>query len=121
MKSAILRKDDAVPPAKKSSKPVSKKSSVADNKRELRPKCKNPIPSRVNARKAVSQKSISSQADTGIQGIGGLSPEEITKTFKKAVRESVESKQKKGLPIARYDIQSDRAYLENADGSREYV
>jgi len=30
-------------------------------------------------------------------------------------------KQKRGLPIARYDKESKRAFMENADGSREYV
>ena len=72
-------------------------------------------------REAVNQKSIPFQVSTGKQGIGGFSPEEITEMFKKAVQQTIETKQQKGVPIARYDIQSKRAYLESADGSREYV
>ena len=72
-------------------------------------------------RKAVDQKGIPFPVNTGIQGVGGLSTEKLTETFRKAVQQDIEKKQKKRLPIARYDIKSRRAYLENADGSREYV
>jgi len=72
-------------------------------------------------RKAVDQKGIPFQVNTGINGIGGLNTEEVTGRFKKAVQQDIETKLQKGLPIARYDPNQKKAYLENADGSREYV
>ena len=72
-------------------------------------------------RKAVDQKGIPFPVNTGNQGFGGLSADEVTKTFNDALKQDIDKKQKKGLPIARYDSESGRAYLENADGTREYV
>jgi len=72
-------------------------------------------------RKAVDQKGIPFPVNTNIQWAGELNTEEVTEVFKKAVYQEIEKKQKKGLPIARYDVKSKRAYLENPDGSREYV
>lgn|GEM_PF-2417621 len=66
-------------------------------------------------------------ADSGLKSTGdsifacGLTAEEITYSFNKAVQESVADKKQKGLPIAKYDNIEKRAYLEFADGSREYV
>lgn len=71
--------------------------------------------------KLFGKRAIPIPVNTGIQGIAGLNPEEVTELFKKAVKQAIETKKQKGLPIAGYDIQSNRAYLENADGSREYV
>ena len=72
-------------------------------------------------RKAVDQSGIPFSVDTDNKGFGGLSAGEVTGVFKKAVKQSIAKKQKKGLPVARYDMKSGRAYLENADGTREYV
>ena len=72
-------------------------------------------------RKAVDQKGIPFSINTGNQGLAGLSAKEVTRTFNKAVKQDIAKKRKKKLPIARYDAKSKRAYLENADGTREYV
>jgi antitoxin component of RelBE/YafQ-DinJ toxin-antitoxin module len=77
-------------------------------------------------RKAVDQRGIpfpvnTGPVDTGGQGVVGLSTGEVTKAFNDAVKQCITKKQKEGLPVARYDMESGRAYLENADGSREYV
>jgi len=50
-----------------------------------------------------------------------LSVEEVTKIFRKAVKQDIANKHKKDLPVAKYSKRSGRTYLENADGSREYV
>jgi len=71
-------------------------------------------------RKAVDQKGIPFPVDTN-QGIGGFSADEITEVFKKSVKQSIKQKQAKGLPVAKYDAKLKKAYLENADGIREYV
>ena len=72
-------------------------------------------------RKAVDQKGIPFPVNTSPQRFGGLSINEVTSTFKDAVKQDIENKQRMGLPIARYDPESKRAYLENTDGTREYV
>ena len=51
----------------------------------------------------------------------GISDEELTERFKEAIRIENEIKKAKGAPIARYDRESKRAYLEYPDGRREYV
>ena len=71
-------------------------------------------------RKAVDQKGIPFPVNTANQGFGGLSAEEVTMAFNTAVSQDIAKKQKYGLPVARYDTESGQAYLENADGSREY-
>jgi len=72
-------------------------------------------------RKAVDQKGIPFTVNTGVQGIGRLGTEEITALFRESVLQDIDKKQRKGLPVAKYDTNTNRAYLENADGSREYV
>ena len=72
-------------------------------------------------RKAVDQKGIPFPVNTVNQGFGGLSADEVTKAFSTAVTQDIKNKQKRGLPVARYDKESGKAYLENADGSRDYV
>jgi DNA-damage-inducible protein J len=72
-------------------------------------------------RKAVDQKGIPFSVNTDNQEFAGLSAEEVTRTFNKAVKQDIAKKRKKKLPIARYDAKTKRAYLENADGTREYV
>ena len=59
--------------------------------------------------------------NAGNKGFAELSVEEVTKMFRKAVKQAVANKQKKDLPVAKYSKRSGRTYLENADGSREYV
>lgn len=72
-------------------------------------------------RKTVEQKGIPFTVNTVSQGIGGLNSGEVTKIFNQAVKQDIEEKKKKGLPVTRYDLDSKRAYLENADGTQEYV
>jgi len=72
-------------------------------------------------RKAVDQRGIPFPVNTGNQGVEGLSADEVTRVFKNAVKQDIAKKQEKGLPVARYDTETRQAYLENADGTREYV
>ncbi|MDO5297714.1 MAG: hypothetical protein Q4F00_13985 [bacterium] len=51
----------------------------------------------------------------------GISDEELTHLFKESIRIDNEVRRIKGLPIAGYDDDSQRAYLEYPDGRREYV
>ena len=51
----------------------------------------------------------------------GLSDEEITRRFKEAIRIDEEIRNIQGIPQARYDAETRRAYLEYADGRKEYV
>ena len=51
----------------------------------------------------------------------GISDEELTQRFKESIRIDDEIRRIKGLPVARYDGQTKRAYLEYPDGRREYV
>jgi len=72
-------------------------------------------------RKAVDQKGIPFPVNAVNQGIGGLSADEVTLAFNDAVKKDITKKQKKGMPVARYDPKTKRAYLEAADGTRDYV
>lgn len=47
--------------------------------------------------------------------------DKMTSHFRASVEASVTSQQKKGLPVARYDAISKKAYLEYSDGRRQYV
>ena len=51
----------------------------------------------------------------------GIPDEEITKRFQAAVTDSINKSKQLGLPIALYDKESKKAYLEYPDGRREYV
>ena len=51
----------------------------------------------------------------------GISDEELTHRFKESIRIDDEVRKIKGLPVARYDDETQRAYLEYPDGGREYV
>jgi len=66
-------------------------------------------------------KSGKQRVKSGNQGITKLSSSKITKAFNQAIKQNIARKQKEGVPIARYDPELKRAYLENADGTREYV
>ena len=51
----------------------------------------------------------------------GITDDELTRLFKESIRIDDEIRKVKGLPVARYDSESKRAYLEYPDGRREYV
>ncbi|MBQ9060596.1 MAG: hypothetical protein IJ128_05595 [Firmicutes bacterium] len=51
----------------------------------------------------------------------GISDEELTERFRKAVQIENEIKRVKGAPIAGYDREKKRAYLEYPDGTRVYA
>ena len=51
----------------------------------------------------------------------GISDEELTYRFEEAIRIDNEIRRIKGLPVAKYDDETQRAYLEYPDGRREYV
>jgi hypothetical protein len=51
----------------------------------------------------------------------GISDDELTQRFKEAIRIDKEVRSIKGLPVAKYDDETKRAYLEYPDGRREYV
>ena len=51
----------------------------------------------------------------------GLSDDELTQRFKESIRIDNEIRKIKGLPVAKYDGVSKRAYLEYPDGRIEYV
>lgn len=47
--------------------------------------------------------------------------DKLTPLFRMAIRHEIEEVKAKGLPIARYDKELRRAYLEYPDGRREYA
>ena len=51
----------------------------------------------------------------------GLTDDELTERFKESIRIDNEIRRIKGLPTAKYDVQTKRAYLEYPDGRIEYV
>ena len=51
----------------------------------------------------------------------GISDEELTQRFKESIRIDDEIRRIKGLPVARYDDVTKKAYLEFPDGRRQYV
>lgn len=51
----------------------------------------------------------------------GISDDELTFRFQEAVRIENEIKRIKGVPIAGYDKDNKKAYLEFPDGRREYA
>ena len=51
----------------------------------------------------------------------GISDEELTRLFKESIRIDNEIRRIKGLPIAGYDKEKGKAYLEYPDGRREYA
>ena len=51
----------------------------------------------------------------------GISDEELTQRFIESIRIDNEIRRIKGLPVAKYDGQEKKAYLEYPDGRREYV
>ena len=51
----------------------------------------------------------------------GISDDELTLRFKESIRLDDEERRIKGLPVARYDDELKRPYIEYPDGRREYV
>ncbi len=51
----------------------------------------------------------------------GISDQEMTYRFQQGVKIENEIKQLKGLPIAGYDLEKKKAFLEYPDGHREYA
>ena len=51
----------------------------------------------------------------------GISDDELTRRFIESIRIDEEIRRIKGLPQARYDVETKRAYLLYPDGTRKYV
>ncbi|MCL2355768.1 MAG: hypothetical protein FWC70_01250 [Defluviitaleaceae bacterium] len=58
-------------------------------------------------------------ADAGFGN--GISADCVTNAFNVAVAGNIKENRQKGLPIAGYDAEKKLAYLEFADGTKEYV
>ena len=56
-----------------------------------------------------------------LDSMNGVSDEEMTRRFNESIRIDNEIRRIKGLPVAKYDDETKRAYLEYPDGRREYV
>jgi len=73
-------------------------------------------------RKAVDEEAIPFAISAKSATFGnGYTPANITRAFDAAVRNEISDNQRKGYPIARYDAESKRSFLEAADGTREYI
>ena len=73
-------------------------------------------------RKAVAESAIPFAVSVKNNDFGhSYSASDITSAFTNAVQDEIAEKKQKGLPIARYDTEKKQAYLENADGTREYI
>ena len=73
-------------------------------------------------RKSVDEEAIPFSISTKSTVFGvDSTPEDITNAFISAVDNEITKKQNNNYPIARYDIVTKQAYLEVADGTREYI
>ena len=73
-------------------------------------------------RKAVDEEAIPFVVGAKSAVFGnGYTSSDITSAFAGAVRNEVADSKRKGFPVARYDAKNKQAYLESADGTREYV
>lgn len=73
-------------------------------------------------RKAVSENAIPFPVSAkNSRFIADYSEDDITNAFQAAVQREIAMKKQKGIPVARYDGETKRAYLEYADGTREYA
>jgi len=73
-------------------------------------------------RKAIAEEAIPFPVCAKKSGFGsGLAASDITKAFGTAVQNETLAQQQSGYPVARYDAASRQAYLEQPDGTREYV
>ena len=72
--------------------------------------------------KAVNEKAIPFPISTKRTDVGHeFSASHITTAFNTAVQNDIKAKQQKGSPIAKYDKDKNQAYLEFADGTKEYI
>ena len=73
-------------------------------------------------RKAVDESAIPFAVSVKNNDFGyDYSSNDVTSAFTEAVQNEIAEKKQNGLPVARYDTEKEQAYLENADGSREYI
>jgi DNA-damage-inducible protein J len=73
-------------------------------------------------RKAVNEDAIPFPVSANSDRFGyGLTAGYISSAFNTAVQNDVKANQQKGNPIARYDADKRKAYLELPDGTKEYV
>lgn len=56
-----------------------------------------------------------------LDSILGFSDEELTKKFEASINEDIEFCKSNGLPVAGYDNESKKAYLEYPNGKKVYV
>ena len=73
-------------------------------------------------RKAVDESAIPFAISLKDTSFGyGYSSNDVTNAFKEAVQDEIIEKKRNGFPVAKYDINKKQAYLENFDGTREYI
>lgn len=73
-------------------------------------------------RKAVIEDGIPFTVSTkSSEFISGYSTNDITEAFAASIQHEFAKKQQKGSPVALYDAENRRAYLEYPDGSRKYI
>ena len=70
-------------------------------------------------RKAVDEQAIPFKI--GPPPSGYYDADMITKSFQSRVAEEITTRKEKGYPIARFDAEKKKAYLEYPDGSRDYI
>lgn len=59
--------------------------------------------------------------DPELDAMDGVTDDQMTWRFQMAIKLADFEKQIKGVPLARYDEETEQAYLEYPDGHREYV
>ena len=73
-------------------------------------------------RKAVNDNAIPFPVSATPARIGaGYCADDVTRAFLEIAEKEITYNQSQGFPVARYDVAICKAYLENSDGSREYV
>ena len=73
-------------------------------------------------RKAVDESAIPFTISAKPTAIGyGLTTNEVTGAFVAAVENEISAMKREGIPIAKYDSEKKKAYLESSGGKREYV
>ena len=73
-------------------------------------------------RKAVDESAIPFPISVKPPVVGyGLSANDVTNAFVAAVQDEISIKKQEGFPVAKYDAEQKKAYLETADGVREYI
>jgi len=73
-------------------------------------------------RKAVDENAIPFSVSAKPTGFGtGFTADEITRAFSDTVARETAYNRSQGFPLARYDTAKGQAYLENTDGTREYI